>query len=901
MAEMIKTLLITSCIGTILAGFLIVLRPVTRKVFSSSWHYYMWLGVLIVMILPVKFSVPILNVREAAPIEPVIIQEYTQNITEETLNVEAESNMYVTEDIASVPYKEANLLTKTGLNYLFYIWLIGFAILLMIKIISYIVFLLKIRLRSQLISCPEIRGYTKRKVVTRVSDSICSPLMVGIFKPILLLPKTSITEGQLSYILEHETTHLKRQDILYKWFLSIVKCIHWFNPAIYVISEYVSLDCEISCDMEVVKNFDMTQTNDYVETILSLLSSGNKKQIPLTTGMTGNKKSLKKRFINIKNNLKISRKAKVISLLLAAVIVVGTIYVSGLINGKINLPDDISADIITDERQGEEFNLLMIGVDETEKADTILVFNYDGKILTGMVIPRNVDLPYTEDSYTRTVSQLLAKENGDQKVIDTMKSLLGIPIHYYARVNIQAVEDIVDSIGGMELNIPYNMQYDDPAQDLHINLTEGEQLLNGEQIGHLLRFRDRQHPNGEEIRVMTWHSVTEEFLNQAIYGNKLTNPAKLYEAIAENVKTNYSLDDLVSDIESFKKLDRNNIVIENIPGRNVAADDGYFVYRINMVEAEPLLEIFNSSRDGAKLVPAVTYTNERLGFKIRLPENWKSRYRIVENDNQVEFYHKEIFLKYGEGSGGLFKIIKLTPPLDETGEDYDYLYWAKDFAFAWFEFTDVQHPILDDRDDEDVRLAEEYKDMLIDLEFIKNSFTLTESQQEAIAEVKTENARKSVKTKAVSNDNSIKIKSSQTSDYPYSGFDKLEFGNINSEQMQDELQKMGVSKANSNSADLSRNYIAGAYSYKDGLDYNNNVVCDANGNISVYFDVNTDNLVDVNFYEAETKEDVGGYKILANNQNAYTFMGFDPEKTYIVDVQGETGSSWKVEGEYIIY
>jgi hypothetical protein len=69
----------------------------------------------------------------------------------------------------------------------------------------------------------------------------------------------------------------------------------------------------------------------------------------------------------------------------------------------------------------------------------------------------------------------------------------------------------------------------------------------------------------------------------------------------------------------------------------------------------------------------------------------------------------------------------------------------------------------------------------------------------------------------------------------------------------------------------------------------------------LYFSVNSDNLVDVRFYDAETGEDVGSYGVLANNENAYTFIGFERGKTYNVEVQGQTKGDWVIEGNYIIY
>lgn len=731
MAQIFTALLLTSAIGTLLALILTLLKPITRKVFSGGWHYYMWLVVLLVMVLPIKLNLPEKPVTTPPISETATILDNQAENIELSIIIETQPEQIIQEQ-ATQPEKVSTIQVikdfLSGKVLLFsLIWLMGAVLLFLIKIVSYLVFMIKIHKHSEIISCPEVKVYTNRKIKTRVSDTICSPLMIGVFKPTLLLPKADIKPEQLHNVLAHEMTHLKRNDILYKWFVSIVKCIHWFNPAIYLISKQINIDCEISCDLAVVKNMDEQQEKNYIETILALLTYKSSKVIPLTTGMTGNKKTLKRRFTMIKNKIKVSKKIKVISVILAVVLCISAFFVSGMINGKFNTSNSTLINVNVDERQGEEFNFLIIGVDKTNRADAILLFNFDGNMLTGMVVPRNTNLADESDSGIKTISDLLSKENGNQNVINSIKDTLGIPVHYYAKVKMDAIEAIVDYVDGIEFEIPYDMAYDDPAQDLHIKLKAGKQVLTGEQTVHLLQFRDRKHPNGDEIRVMTWHTVIKEFLNQAVTGNKINNLNELYKIATKNIETNYSSNDLLEDFGSLRNIDRNNIIIENIRGRN-AAIDGYYVFNINFAESEALLKVFNSTKEETNLISVIPYTNDVMGFKINLPERWKGKYEIIQFDNQVAFYHKDIFLKYGKGSGNLFRITKIESPtesnLEALGDHSEYLYWGKQFAYVWTTPSDVQYPIWEDKDEEDVELAKDFEDMMLDLNFIKNSVLL---------------------------------------------------------------------------------------------------------------------------------------------------------------------------------
>lgn len=337
MAPLWKAILLTSSVGTVFAIILGLLRPITRKNFSSSWHYYIWLVVLITMMLPIQLNLPSVPAQSppaysmpSAQTDPLL--EHVEAVEPLDTQFSPPANLPQTKETWKLP--DLLILTEKQVEGLSLLWAIVAVVLFLIKLVNYWMFLFKIRTHSEIISCPRLGEYTNRKVTVRVSDTISSPLLIGVAKPTLLLPNSEITPDQLHNILAHEMTHLKRRDILYKWFVNIVKCVHWFNPAIYFIGNQISIDCEISCDLAVVDNMDQTEEQRYVSTILALISSRSR-NIPLTTAMAGNKQSLKRRFTMIKNRKKFSKKAMIISLVIAAALLIGAVFASGLLNGTI--------------------------------------------------------------------------------------------------------------------------------------------------------------------------------------------------------------------------------------------------------------------------------------------------------------------------------------------------------------------------------------------------------------------------------------------------------------------------------------------------------------------------------------------------------------------------------------
>lgn len=326
--EIVKSVLITSIAGSVLAIVISLLRPITKKLFGYSWHYYIWLCVLCVMLMPVRFNL-------APGITPQSVQIQQETVSEQS---ETTENIVQT-DTAQKPQllQKATVIWEriiySRMNILAYLWLIGAVSLILLNISRYVRLNIQIRRNGEIISCPEISRYTDRKINVRVWENIASPFMTGIFRPTLILPKMELSDEQLHNILRHEMTHFKRHDILYKWFAELVKCVHWFNPIAWYISKQIAAECEISCDMAVTKNMSDSEEMSYINTILSLLPTGKTKRFPLTTQMAGSKKILKRRFFTMKNRRTTSRFMSAISAVIAVVMLSATVFASGALSG----------------------------------------------------------------------------------------------------------------------------------------------------------------------------------------------------------------------------------------------------------------------------------------------------------------------------------------------------------------------------------------------------------------------------------------------------------------------------------------------------------------------------------------------------------------------------------------
>lgn len=93
----------------------------------------------------------------------------------------------------------------------------------------------------------ELDGVPKGLQVRKTTAAV-SPMVMGIFRPTLILPETALTESRLPYVLRHELVHYRRGDIIWRWLAVLAASIHWFNPMVYVAAAQMREACEISCD-----------------------------------------------------------------------------------------------------------------------------------------------------------------------------------------------------------------------------------------------------------------------------------------------------------------------------------------------------------------------------------------------------------------------------------------------------------------------------------------------------------------------------------------------------------------------------------------------------------------------------------------------------------------------------
>ena len=170
-----------------------------------------------------------------------------------------------------------------------------------------------------------------------------------------------------------------------------------------------------------------------------------------------------------------------------------------------------------DENTDRTENVLVVGIDkEGKRADVIMLFNVNPKDKTiNMVsVPRDTKIKLDNGKISK-INACLGKENGEEMLCDYVRELTGQPINSFCKVNFEGLRNVVDILGGIKYNVPMDMDYDDPVQDLHIHLKAGEQVLDGSDVEGLLRFRSG-YANADLGRIDTQQDFLKEAISQKL-------------------------------------------------------------------------------------------------------------------------------------------------------------------------------------------------------------------------------------------------------------------------------------------------------------------------------------------------------------------------------------------------
>ncbi len=225
-----------------------------------------------------------------------------------------------------------------------------------------------------------------------------------------------------------------------------------------------------------------------------------------------------------------------------------------------------SSDILSYNR----INILIVGCDEIEnngRADTIVFLSISPKTKDVLIlsIPRDTRVEIPERGMDK-INHAYAF-GGEKLISSTVSLFLDVPIHFYAIADFNGFVNIIDELGGVEIDVEKEMHYVDKAGGLDINLYPGKQILNGEKSLEYIRFR--QDKLGDLGRIKRQQKLALAVIEKMMNFNSITRIPQISEEMEGYIETDIKVQDAVALANLFKGINQEEFKIETIQAKPV--------------------------------------------------------------------------------------------------------------------------------------------------------------------------------------------------------------------------------------------------------------------------------------------------------------------------------------------
>ena len=253
--------------------------------------------------------------------------------------------------------------------------------------------------------------------------------------------------------------------------------------------------------------------------------------------------------------------------LLAAVIcttVLGAIYASSyFING------DGDGGMVSKQNKEKRVNVLLMATDKGGLlTDTMIIASFDKErnMLNMLSLPRDTKITINNKTQKLNAAYAFGEKGKRQELaIQKIKEIVNLPIHYYAVVDPEGFGKIIDILGGVEIDVPQRIKYDDPAQNLHIDLYPGVQVLDGDKAEQFCRFR-KGYADQDLGRQRAQQQFLKALVEQKLKPQYILKAPELFSEASKYIDTNIGLSDVTTFLPLIKMFNAENMYSYQLPG-----------------------------------------------------------------------------------------------------------------------------------------------------------------------------------------------------------------------------------------------------------------------------------------------------------------------------------------------
>lgn len=245
-------------------------------------------------------------------------------------------------------------------------------------------------------------------------------------------------------------------------------------------------------------------------------------------------------------------------------------------------------------RREDVFTCLLLGVADQGGTDTIMLGVFDTKAKQASLISIPRDTVVYQNGKYRKINSTYA--GGEEAVAEAVHDLLGVPVDYWVSVNLKAFSSIVNQIGGVYFDVPVDMDYEDPYQDLYIHISAGYQLLDGKKAEGVMRCRSC-YASADIGRTATQRAFLVALAKQTITPSNVGNVTSLINTFSKYVRSNMPLNDMVWFGTQAIGMDLDTAL-------NTSSLEGEWISPYWQLDDEAVLDLVNSLGIYQEQVPA---------------------------------------------------------------------------------------------------------------------------------------------------------------------------------------------------------------------------------------------------------------------------------------------------------
>ena len=226
----------------------------------------------------------------------------------------------------------------------------------------------------------------------------------------------------------------------------------------------------------------------------------------------------------------------------------------------------------------EILNIMIFGVDQGKAlsdVNMILRLNPRTNTIRLVSVPRDTYINLKEPRFAEWKVKNKIQSNalkltqvhsrtGSIATIDLIETMFDVPIDYYVKLNLDGFKQIINTIGGIEIDVPRDMYHSDPEQDLYINLKKGVQVLNGEEAEQFVRYRDDIQADIGRIEMQ--QLLIKELAKKVLKERNLIVLTKLTYDVFQYVETDFPITKIPKYVPLAMKVDVDQINMQTLVG-----------------------------------------------------------------------------------------------------------------------------------------------------------------------------------------------------------------------------------------------------------------------------------------------------------------------------------------------